>query len=299
MHKEGRPYFSQRQGKAVIRDREDIGERFWKAFVAYVGELAEKNYFAEAFPVKCPDVNGICSWSGVLLQSRILGELPEGEWPLPERVPARGTVFDYVEFFHRVVSVPSGRDHPFFGHTDYRGFDQAQAQSEYSLRINQYLQTCRYPYDLVDGEVRPTISPVLDRPLKEAEFALDDQHLSSLLQSAVSDFFDRSGNRKRKALESLVDAFDRLKTIERGDKRQSVQTIISKLSAIEAVRRTLDEDMRVLTDISNEFTVRHHEMHKRQLGDDDFVEYLFYAYYNVIRLILKKYGRLRTVTKDK
>lgn len=222
-----------------------------------------------------------------------MGELPHGEWPLPNEVPLKEDVFDFIEFFYRVISVPSGSYHSYYRHTDYRDFDRENAQSEYIARINQYLQTCCHPYDFVDGEIRSSISPVLDVPIKEEEFAIDDSHLSSLLESAVADYFDKSGNNKRKALESLVDAYDRLKTIEPGDKKRSVETVISKLSTIEAVRQTLDDDMQVLTQISNDFTIRHHEMNKRQLGDDDFVEYLFYAYYNVIRLILKKYYELK------
>jgi len=289
---DAQPYFSQRQGKPIVRDHEEIGERFWTAFAGYVYEIESKEYFAQAFPEECPDGNGICSWTASLLRSRILGELPNGEWPLPNEVPSKEAVFDFVEFFYRVISVPSGRYHSFYRHTDYYDFDREKAQSEYTARINQYLQTCGHPYDLVNGEIKSSISPVLDIPLKEQEFTLGDRHLSDLLQSAVADFFDKSGNRKRRALESLVDAYERLKTIESGDKRQSLDIVISKLSPVEAVRQAMNEDMRVLTQISNEFTIRHHEMHKRQLGDDDFVEYLFYAYYNVIRLILKKYNML-------
>lgn len=289
------PYFSQRQGKPIIRDQEELGERFWAAFCGYIYEIGSKDYFAQAFPEECPDGQGICSWTPSLLQSRILGELPNGEWPLPNEVPSKEAVFDFVEFFYRVISVPSGRYHSFYRHTDYYNFDREKAQSEYTARINQYLQTCRHPYDFVNGEIKSSISPVLDIPLKEEEFALDDKHLLGLMQSAVADFLDKSGNRKHKALETLVDAYDRLKTIEPGDKKQSVNIVISKLSPVEAVRQTLNEDMQQLTQISNEFTIRHHEMHKRQLGDDDFIEYLFYAYYNVIRLILKKYNKLTRV----
>ncbi len=287
------PYFSQRQGRSIIRDQEEVGERFWAAFTGYIHEIGNKNYFAQTFPEECPDGNGICGWTPSLLQSRLLGELPNGEWPLPNEVPSKETAFDFVEFFYRVISVPSGIYHSFFRHTDYYNFDTETAQSEYSARINQYLQTCCHPYDFVDGEIKSPVSPVLDIPLKEEEFALDDTHLSHLLESAVADFFDKSGNKKRKALQSLVDAYDRLKTIEPGDKKQSVTAIISKLSPVEDVQQTLNADMRVLTKISNEFTIRHHEMAKRQLGDNDFVEYLFYAYYNVIRLILKKYKKLK------
>lgn len=287
------PYYSQRQGKPLIRDQDDIGERFWAAFTGYIHEIAGKDYFAEAFPDECPDGQGICSWNPSLLRSRMLGELPYGDWPLPNEAPSREAVFDFVEFFYRVVSVPSGYYHSFFRHTDYSAFDKNSAQSEYSARTNQYLQTCRHPYDFVDGRIDSSISPMLDVPIKEEEFALDDQHLSDLLESAIADFFDKAGNKKRRGLESLVEAYDRLKTIEPGDKKQSLSTVIGKLSLFEAVRQTLNADMQDLTRISNEFTIRHHEMHKQQLGDDDFVEYLFYAYYNVIRLILKKYDKLK------
>lgn len=285
------PYYSQRQGQPVIRDQE-IGQRFWGAFTGYIQEIEQKDYFAESFPEQCTDGNGICSWSLGLLKSRLLGELPLGEWPLPSDIPRKEAVFDFIEFFYRVVSIPSGSYHSFFRHYDYNSFDKDGAQKEYNTRINQYLQTCRHPYDFIDGQIKSSVSPVLDYSFKEEEFVLEDEHLSGLLHSAVEDFFDKSGSKKRKALESLVDAYERLKTVESHDKKASIEKTISKISTVEAVKQTLNEDMRLLTEIANEFTIRHHEMIKRQLADEDLIEYLFYAYYNVIRLILKKYNKI-------
>src|SRR4030042_461182 len=123
------PYFSQRQGKPIIRDQEEIGQRFWDAFRGYITEIEGKDYFAQAFPEQCPDGKGICSWSLNLLRSRILGELPHGEWPLSNDVPSKETVFDFIEFFYRVVSVPSGGYHSYYQHTDYYNFDRGKAQS--------------------------------------------------------------------------------------------------------------------------------------------------------------------------
>ena len=98
------PYYSQRQGQPVIRDQE-IGQRFWDAFTGYIKEIEHKDYFAESFPEQCPDGNGICSWSLGLLKSRLLGELPWGEWPLPSDIPGKEAVFDFIEFFYRVLEL--------------------------------------------------------------------------------------------------------------------------------------------------------------------------------------------------
>lgn len=290
-----KPYYSQRQGRQVIRDQEGMGERFWTAFTGYISELLSNNFLAEAFPEECPDGKGVCSWNTSLLRARLIGELPDGEWPLPNEVPSNEAVFDYIEFLYRVVSKPkSGYAHSFFGHVDFHSFDSEDARSEYSARVNQYLYNCRHPYDLVDGGIRSSVSPVLDTPMREEEFVSDDSHLVELLRSSIADFYDRSGQKKQKALESLVDAYERLKTIEDPNKKISTKAILSRVSPFEAIQQSLDDDMKVLTKIANDFTIRHHEMTKRKLGDDDYTEYLFYAYYNVIRLILKKYGKLNS-----
>ncbi len=41
--------------------------------------------------------------------------------------------------------------------------------------------------------------------------------------------------------------------------------------------------------IVNDFMIRHSEVGKISITDNDFREYLFYAYYNCIRLMLIKY----------
>ena len=222
------------------------------------------------------------------------GELPVGEWPLPSGVPSRENVFDYIEFFYRVISVPDGTWHDFFRHWDYRTFNSEQARFEYETRLNQYLKNCGHPYDFAEGQITASLSPILDSPMREEEFALGDQYLQSLLESAVKDFLDKSRSKKLVALQTLVDAYERLKSMEDpSNKRRSVETLIAKVSAIEAVRGALNEDMKILTDVANDFTIRHHEASTRELNDDDYIEYLFYGYYNVIRLILKKYGQIR------
>ena len=107
------PYYSQRQGQPIVRDQE-IGQRFWDAFRGYIDEIEQKAYLVEAFPEQCPDGNAICSWSLGLFKSRLLGELPHGEWPLPADIPGKEAVFDFVEFFYRVISIPSRSYHSFF-----------------------------------------------------------------------------------------------------------------------------------------------------------------------------------------
>jgi len=44
--------------------------------------------------------------------------------------------------------------------------------------------------------------------------------------------------------------------------------------------------------------IRHTEVGKKPITDSDFGEYLFYAYYNCIRFMLKKYKYIRPDVKE-
>jgi len=287
------PYYSQRQGHPIIRDKEDISKNFWAAFRAYINELSHLDYLCEHFHDECVDGYPMgCAANKI--HGRLMQELGDVEWPLPNEKPDKEVIFDYIEFFHRFISKPiESWYHSWCGNNHPKEYDQKAAQNEYAERINQLFVNFRTVYKFEHGQVIREGSPILDTEVRSIELLSDDQHLQRLLNAAIGDFYDRSGQKKLQALRSLVDVFERLKTIESGDKKESASKVIQKLSPLQEMQALLASDMRALTEISNNFTIRHHEITKKELRDEDLIEYLFYLYYDFIRIILKKYAMLK------
>ncbi len=51
--------------------------------------------------------------------------------------------------------------------------------------------------------------------------------------------------------------------------------------------------MQELTNIANNFCIRHHEIGKKEINDPEIIDFLFYLYFNYIRLILVKYNMVK------
>lgn len=192
---------------------------------------------------------------------------------------------DIIEFFYKYISKPI--------ENIKNEYDKKAGRYEYTIAVNDLFEQFNHPYKLVKGEIRLTTCKVLDERILSLNITTDDQVLRELIESAVNYFYDRSGEHKKTGLEKIVDAFERLKTLEGTDKKGSIEKVFSKLSPFELVRNMLNQDMRDLTDIANNWNIRHSEIKTKSINDPNVMEYLFYSYFNFVYLILKKYDMLQ------
>lgn len=115
--------------------------------------------------------------------------------------------------------------------------------------------------------------------------------LRQLLFEAVQLYKNPRPDINKLALDKVWDAFERLKTIYVDadiDKKHSVAEVVSKVSCgREAYGKLIDDEFKSLTTIGNTFRIRHHELDKIDLCDDNYVEYLFSRCFSLIALAIK------------
>lgn len=289
-------YYTQRQRKARHAPDPHVGADFWAAYRTYIGRLSTENYLCKAFPGECCD--GIAIYSdNRAIASRLREELGQVGWPIgPEDPPESERILDLVEFFYRHVAKPTNSwFHDYSGCMDWHPteYDARQGRYEYTIEVNKMLKRFHHPYKLQKGRIIRLGSEILDERILTVEVLTDDDHLKRLLNSAIDNFFDRTGSKKLEGLRSMVDAFERLKTLEDMDKKKSVEKVIAKISPNSETRAYFDEHLRKMTELSNRYTIRHHEVDKVVLADEAVIDYLFYGYYNLVRLILEKYNLVK------
>ena len=289
----GGAYYSQREKRARHAPNPEIGADFCAAFRAYLQRIAEARYFDKEFSGTWQD--GFPPVKGRLLEE--LGHVP---WPIsPDSPPATNCVLDLVEFFYRYVAKPTKWEwHSYYEIELPTEYSVSDGRYAYTVQINGMFGRFHHPYKLQMGVISRKGSDVLDVRTTIGDLRTNDAHLARLLNSAVTNFFDRSGGKKLEALRSVVDAFERLKTLEGKDKKASAEAVIAKVSPDESVRRCLTDHFLTVTRIANEFTIRHHEQDRIELSDERLVEYLFYGYFNLVRLILEKYDMAGEASAD-
>jgi hypothetical protein len=261
---------------------------FRTAFGSYLERLTEEDWLCAEFPRDvCDGFSGGRDDDAIALRCR--EELGYDAWPVRE---GAGTdrLLDLIQFFFLHVSKPTKswfhdycqRNHP----TDY---DPKVARYEYTIQVNKLFGRFNHPYRIQKGRIVRLSSELLDRVVFATEIQIDDNHLKELIQRALELFADRSGARKQEALRLIVGAFERLKTIEGGDKKRSVEQVLARVSPSAEIRAIMESHFRNITDLANRSTIRHHERDRAELRDPQFLEYLFYTYFNIVRLILQKY----------
>ena len=109
--------------------------------------------------------------------------------------------------------------------------------------------------------------------------AIKEQGLKELINEAISFYKHPNPAIYRSAVEKLWDALERVKTfyVPAGmDKKKSVETLIKSMANNQQHFFDLfTTEFRTLTEIGNNYRIRHHETDKYDINDDNYYEYFF------------------------
>jgi len=183
--------------------------------------------------------------------------------------------------------------HVYSAHRHYLHFRREDGQARFADEINTIFARNHLAYELqANGEVRRILPPVLREALTSSEFRSEDEQLNRLLESARRRFSDPDFHVRYDAVRDLWDAFERLKTLEPPhDIRRSSTALIARATQEPRLRELLDTDMRELTDIGNEFFIRHANAEQVRLETSEKIDYMFHRLFAVIRFLLRSTGR--------
>lgn len=114
-----------------------------------------------------------------------------------------------------------------------------------------------------------------------------DAILDTMLEDAVRKFRDPAPNVRREAVERLWDAWERIKTLDAtNDKRLSTRMLLDNAAPEPIFRTLLESEARALTDIGNNFQIRHFETNRARIQTVEHYDYLFHRLYALIHLLL-------------
>jgi len=290
-------YFSEREQGFPTPNVEEIGAPFWGAFVGIISARMRDGAFAEAFPFNCPDKPLPIQSDNDSLGLAVKGAHPEIPWPLePVSVPGTLAALDVVEFLFRVISAPTDRVfHNWYGgHYDILRFNKWEGQQQYRESVNELFRRNRHPYELQEnGEIRRVVSGPIRTILDTGEFQTGDTELDRMLSQARERFYSPDPAIRRESLEKLWDAWQRVKTLEEPDTKRGIDTLLEKAEPEPTFRGILNSDGLALTQVGNDFMIRHTETTKVPVNDPGQVDYLFHRLYALLWFLLKRTDRIR------
>jgi len=111
----------------------------------------------------------------------------------------------------------------------------------------------------------------------------NDKELNELIEESKDRFLNKDD--KQIALEKLWDAFERLKTYFSGlNKKESASRIVDTISK-DFDKDFINDEFKKLTDIGNDYRIRHHEQNKLELTNNH-INYFFFRMLTLIDLCL-------------
>ncbi|MDZ7842164.1 MAG: hypothetical protein U5R46_15290 [Gammaproteobacteria bacterium] len=130
------------------------------------------------------------------------------------------------------------------------------------------------------------LPPVLLEAMKQVPTS-GDRTLDGLISDAIQKFRDPAPKAHREAVERLWDAWERLKSLdEESNKKVSVGLLLSRAAPPGPVRELLENEATTLTEIGNQFHIRHFESDRSELARPEYIDYLFHRLYAMMHLLL-------------
>lgn len=201
-------------------------------------------------------------------------------------------LFDLLEFAIKNCALPTeSKYHSFFGHWEL-SFDQETGQRIFKEEINEILHRGGTTYELDDSfRIMRMGSPAVQQTVRNPRPLSGDQKLDDDLRQAVSLYKSRKSSDRTIAIERLWDAFERLKTIDiPGNKHASATKLLETIKS-EPFREVIKAEMKALTDVGNNFTIRHHETNRYPVPSDS-QDYMFVRMSSLIGFLMQQSGRL-------
>ena len=209
----------------------------------------------------------------------------------PEKFQAFA-IFDLIEFIYdncRDIYAKIWDDYStnFEIRFNYTG----QAKKNFRKEINRAFENTGLLYTLKeDGRVERIFDDgILDAAVINTINIVKEDGLKQLLKDAISKHNSPHPEDIRDSVEKIWDALERLKTYYVSlDKKASVAQIIKDISGEkEELRLIFEAEFKSLTDIGNNFRIRHHETNRNDITDINHYDYFFNRCLSLIVLSIK------------
>jgi hypothetical protein len=286
------PYFSDRhdlRGAPVP----DIGVEFWSGLARVWTHLKSEGFLVAEWGSAC---GGRVRDIGVDSQIRLrldveIGMRWENDALFPPPPPSNIAI-DVVEFLARVVQKPQSYEwHDtggwFGGHRDFWDFSREAGLEEYSALVNGLFRTRSHPFALSGVKVVRRGDQEFEAILQRAWASTGDAELDRLIELARTSFFSANPETRAMALEKAWDALERAKTVlDPKSKSRGIGLLLGRASRSNEIQAMLEKETRELTDIGNEFQIRHHEVRTIPVSDSSDRDYLFLRAWALLNRLL-------------
>lgn len=201
-------------------------------------------------------------------------------------------LFDLIEFIgQNCKDIEKENYHKFYRHFHLTLLESKCAAGDFRNKINELFKITGLSYQLTsDMSVERIVEhSVLTDEVVDTIKSVPEKGVKDLLEEAIALFKSPKSAGNKDAVEKIWDAFERLKTYHASlDKKTSSTKIIEDMSRNQPVfKQLLEDEFKKLTDIGNNYRIRHHETDRTEIQDIRHYDYLFNRCLSLICLAIQ------------
>ncbi len=157
-------------------------------------------------------------------------------------------------------------------------YDSIESYSESINQFKEFINDCFELEKEIDLNFLFDLN-VNSKLLFDSKNLVKDEDFNKLVREAKERFINSAD--KQIAIEKLWDAFERIKTYFGSNKRKSAKKLVEITSANFDSER-INNEFKNLTKIGNDYRIRHHETNKKEISDNNTLNYLFFRMMNLL-----------------
>lgn len=256
------------------------------------------------YPAECPDGNGCCGLDLGKLSVAMSFEIPElyknqnGIIDKPQKnyyetdEYNQYALLDFIEFMYGTCKdIASRWWHSYHRHDDISFSDTKASANEFRMAVNAIFEKTGLLYNLSEyGMVERIIeNSTLSKETETAVAQIKEKGIQELLNDAILLYKTPAPSARQNAVEKIWDALERLKTYYTSmDKKSSASKIVTDMANSQSSYVDLfNAEFKALTDIGNNYRIRHHETDKIDINDDRYYDYFFNRCLSLIALAIQ------------
>ena len=289
-------YFSDREQSLTRRDLTELTQTTWRGVVAEIRKRVNDGSFGARYPAECHDGHAYCGTDESSFWDAMVGvnpKLTQGQDILYQfNPPPLEVVMRMIEFCWKSVGKPEILYHHDFRKHNHLEFEIEAGRQEFRETVNDIFQCNRLAYELTEqGNIQRLLEPEISQFI-HTRYQTSDTELNEMLEAACQKIMSPSDQERRESLKELWDAWERIKTLDGGKKKEGVSKLLDNVVDLSRplFRSTLESEARELTRIGNTFQIRHSEKDQERLDSVDHIDYLWHRMFSLIRLVLRQMG---------
>ncbi len=168
-------------------------------------------------------------------------------------------------------------------------FLSKEEKRPFSKAINESLDDDAVAFCFKNGQFIQRIETEVYFDISSEELENLEQGLQDLINEAIAKHRQSNSSAHKDAVEKIWDAFERLKTVlDATDKKKSAEQLVSVMAnGDKNFIKLFNDEFKALTEIGNNYRIRHHETNKIEITDLKYYDYFFNRCLSLIALAIQ------------